>query len=204
MLVIPADGTWRSSSRGSRRPRARLCPPAAAGDLPVVTWEEGATRMRSWPSWSSSGRRPPRRRTAGSPSRTISPARHLLPLQHRLPEAPFSLASAVLRELRMVKDADEIALLRLAAQAADRVVAQIAGGPAGRPDRGRRRRRGPRAAGRRGSRRGHVRDRRIGAQLGVAAPRGVRPDDPGRRPDRARYRRHRSAATPRTSRGRCG
>ncbi len=49
---------------------------------------------------------------------------HLLRLQAALgPAAPVRLASTVLRDLRMVKDADEIALLRLAAQAADRVVA---------------------------------------------------------------------------------
>ena len=56
-------------------------------------------------------------------------AMHLLRLQAKLgSDADCSLASSVLRELRMVKDADEIALLRLAAQAADRVVAQIAAG----------------------------------------------------------------------------
>ena len=57
-------------------------------------------------------------------------AMHVLRLQAALGGAArMSLASAVLRDLRMVKDADEIALLRLAAQAADRVVARIAGGP---------------------------------------------------------------------------
>ncbi len=57
-------------------------------------------------------------------------ALHVLRLQAALgPEARSSLASEVLRDLRMVKDADEIALLRLAAQAADRVVASIAAGP---------------------------------------------------------------------------
>ncbi|MEO5885413.1 MAG: Xaa-Pro peptidase family protein [Candidatus Limnocylindrales bacterium] len=56
-------------------------------------------------------------------------AMHLLRLQATLGGATrFTLASAVLRDLRMVKDADEIALLRLAARAADRVVAQIAAG----------------------------------------------------------------------------
>lgn len=56
-------------------------------------------------------------------------AMHLLRLQATLgPEVESSLASAVLRELRMVKDPDEVALLRLAAQAADRVVGQIAAG----------------------------------------------------------------------------
>ena len=42
--------------------------------------------------------------------------------------ATFALASPVLRELRMIKDADEIALLTLAAHAADRVVASTAAG----------------------------------------------------------------------------
>jgi Xaa-Pro aminopeptidase len=56
-------------------------------------------------------------------------AMHLLRLQTTIgPAVEYTLASAVLRDLRMVKDPDEIALLRLAAQAADRVVGQIAGG----------------------------------------------------------------------------
>jgi Xaa-Pro aminopeptidase len=57
-------------------------------------------------------------------------AMHVLRLQATLgPATRFGLASDVLRALRMVKDPDEITLLRLAAQAADRVVAQIAAGP---------------------------------------------------------------------------
>jgi Xaa-Pro aminopeptidase len=55
-------------------------------------------------------------------------ASHLLRLQRALPGAGFEPASVVLRSLRMTKDAAEVALLRLAAQAADRVVAQIAAG----------------------------------------------------------------------------
>jgi len=55
-------------------------------------------------------------------------ARHLLALQARLGPVAVGLATPVLRELRMIKDADEIALLRAAAQAADRVVAAIAAG----------------------------------------------------------------------------
>jgi len=53
---------------------------------------------------------------------------HVLGLERALPGLRLGLASELLRELRMVKDADEIALLRLAAHAADRVVAQIATG----------------------------------------------------------------------------
>ncbi len=56
------------------------------------------------------------------------PARHLLRLQDRLAGATFELASPILGRLRIVKDDDEIALLTEAAHAADRVVAQIAGG----------------------------------------------------------------------------
>jgi Xaa-Pro aminopeptidase len=55
-------------------------------------------------------------------------ASHLLRLQAALPGSTFEPASSVLRDLRMIKDPDEIALLRLAAHAADRVVAQIAAG----------------------------------------------------------------------------
>ena len=56
-------------------------------------------------------------------------AMHVLRLQAAVgADARFSLASPVMRELRMVKDDDEVALLRLAAQAADRVVIQIAAG----------------------------------------------------------------------------
>ena len=55
-------------------------------------------------------------------------AMHLLRLQASIPAARFGSATPVLRTLRMVKDRDEIELLRLAAHAADRVVAQIAAG----------------------------------------------------------------------------
>ena len=46
----------------------------------------------------------------------------------RFDSQDLRVSSSVLGALRMVKDADEIALLRLAAHAADRVVAQIAAG----------------------------------------------------------------------------
>jgi len=61
-------------------------------------------------------------------------ATHLLAFQAHLAEDDrfdafaFGLASSLLGELRAIKDPDEIALLRLAAHAADRVVASIAGG----------------------------------------------------------------------------
>ena len=56
-------------------------------------------------------------------------AMHLLGIQRALGrDARYEVASTILRDLRMRKDAEEIALLREAAHAADRVVAQIAGG----------------------------------------------------------------------------
>jgi Xaa-Pro aminopeptidase len=56
-------------------------------------------------------------------------AMHVLGLERALSGATFGLANEVLRELRMVKDADEIELLRLAGAAADRVIVAIANGP---------------------------------------------------------------------------
>jgi Xaa-Pro aminopeptidase len=56
-------------------------------------------------------------------------ALQLLRLQGAMPGTRFESATPVLRTLRMVKDPDEVSLLRLAAEAADRVVDQIATGP---------------------------------------------------------------------------
>jgi Xaa-Pro aminopeptidase len=53
---------------------------------------------------------------------------HLLRFQAALPDATWTSATPVLRELRMIKDSDEVELLRLAGAAADRVVDQIASG----------------------------------------------------------------------------
>ncbi len=134
LLVIPVQGDWSLVVPQLESAPARLCPPATLGDLPVVTWEEGddahglvARMIRA--AAASTDARPP----AAGPSLRVAisddlPARHLLPLQGRLSSVEFSLASSVLGPLRMIKDADEIALLTLAAHAADRVVAQIAGG----------------------------------------------------------------------------
>jgi Xaa-Pro aminopeptidase len=127
MLVIPTAGELALVAPRLEAAPARSCPPAAAGLLPVITWDETddphalvATMVRP---------------AAGSANGTLRiavsddlPARHLLRLQERLTGARFELASPILGQLRIVKDADEVALLTEAAHAADRVVTQIAAG----------------------------------------------------------------------------
>lgn len=66
---------------------------------------------------------------AGGPTRMSvddgMPARHVLALRDAFPDIPQSLAGPVLRELRMRKDAGEIARLRAAGEAIDRVHARM-------------------------------------------------------------------------------
>ena len=117
---------------------------------------------------------------------------------------PGARRPAVLRDLRMVKDADEIELLRLAGAAADRVVDQIAAG---------------RLVGRtEADVAGEVRERLLaeghelaefaivasGPELGVAAPRGIGAGHPGRRADRPRHRRRARRLRQRHRPGPCG
>jgi Xaa-Pro aminopeptidase len=127
MLVIPARGEFALVVPRLEAAPARLCPPAAEGGLPVVTWDEGGNAYALVASLleSAAVRADRDRRVAVSDDLM---ARHLLPLQEHFGAARFTLASAILRELRMVKDPDEIALLTLAAHAADRVVSQSAAG----------------------------------------------------------------------------
>jgi Xaa-Pro aminopeptidase len=127
MLVIPTAGDWALVAPRLEATPARGCPPAAAGLLPVVTWDEAddahalvAGMVRAAAPGSTD-----ELRIAVSDD---LPARHLLRLQERLPGARLQLASPILGRQRVVKDPDEIALLTAAARAADRVVARIAAG----------------------------------------------------------------------------
>ncbi|HEV8488397.1 MAG TPA: Xaa-Pro peptidase family protein [Candidatus Limnocylindrales bacterium] len=123
MLVVPSGG-------GDSRlvaPRLELAA-ARAGvrpDVTIVTWEETEDPHALVATLVSDGGRPTKR--VGVSDRLW--ASHLLRLQAALPGVAFESATAVLRDLRMVKDPDEIELLRLAAHAADRVIARIAAGP---------------------------------------------------------------------------
>jgi Xaa-Pro aminopeptidase len=126
MLVI--------SSRGPAIVVPRLERAAAEagvqGEVEILTFEEGADPYAMVVERIDGGR-------DGIASVAVSDtlwASHLLAIQAaiggdaRFRSANLVVASTVLRELRMVKDADEIELLRRAAHAADRVVAQIAAG----------------------------------------------------------------------------
>jgi len=63
-------------------------------------------------------------------------AAFVLKLQAALPDRTFSIASVVMRELRMRKDAAELEALRLVSESADRAYARILGRPfAGRTER---------------------------------------------------------------------
>ena len=131
MLVVPAaDGTpfTLAVPRLEATP-ARTCPASRTGSLEVATWAETEDPMALVA-----------RRLTGALRREAADvlavavndglrASFVLGLQRVLPQSRFTLASAVLRDLRMRKDEDEIDLLRRAAQAADRVVLAIAAGP---------------------------------------------------------------------------
>ncbi len=123
------------SSRGAAIIVPRLERAAAEagllGDVEIVTFDEGADPYALVVARADDGH-------AGVATIGVSDtlwASHLLAIQATLAGDPrftstdLRVASTVLRELRMVKDPDEIELLRLAAHAADRVVAQIAAGP---------------------------------------------------------------------------
>lgn len=97
-------------------------------EIPVVTWMETDDPYRIVADAVRAAARGPAddaSRVAVSDSLT---AYHLLRLQDRLPGASWSSATDLLRPLRIVKDPDEVELLRLAGAAADRVIDQIASG----------------------------------------------------------------------------
>ena len=123
MLVIaPGDDPIRLVAPRLEEPAARA---GCRTEIPINTWDESDSPHALVASIIHD------RAGAGALILGVSDrlwALHLLRLQGVLPAASFDSATRALRSLRMTKDADEIALLRLAAQAADRVVEQIARG----------------------------------------------------------------------------
>lgn len=130
MLVLPSGGAPFLVAPRLEAMKAGRCPAAAAGLVEVVAWDEtdDAAELVA---------RETERRRASKPLADAGPmlvssglwALHVLALQRALPGPMFGLATDVLRDLRMVKDGDEVELLRLAAEAADRAMVGIANAP---------------------------------------------------------------------------
>jgi Xaa-Pro aminopeptidase len=146
MLVLPAAGPATLIAPQLEAMKAAASPVAAAGEVEVAAWSETddpyalvAARLAGTAHLAVARRLAGTARTAGARADGLTTDRllvsadlwsmHLLGLQRALPGRTFGLATEVLRELRMVKAADEIALLRLAARAADRALAGVAAGP---------------------------------------------------------------------------
>ncbi|HEV2006969.1 MAG TPA: Xaa-Pro peptidase family protein [Candidatus Limnocylindrales bacterium] len=122
MLVLPSSGPAILVAPRLEAMAAATCPAASEGSVEVVAWDETQDAHGLVAD-----------RLSASGGRILVSAdlwaMHVLALQDALPGRPFGLATEILRDLRMAKDADEIALLRLAAHAADRVLEAIASGP---------------------------------------------------------------------------
>ncbi len=131
LLVIPAAGDAPMTLVAPRLEAmpARSCPAAVSGTVSVATWEETEDPMELVAaSLAAAVGRPAGEVAAVAVSDGLRAA-FVLGLQRVLPGARFSVASSVLRALRMRKDPEEVTLLRAAAQAADRVVWAVAHGP---------------------------------------------------------------------------
>jgi Xaa-Pro aminopeptidase len=128
MLMIPASGAPRLVAPRLEAAPARGCVAVAAGHVEVSTWEETedpvalvARLVHGIP-----GNADDRGIRIAVSDRLW--AMFVLRLQAALPMAHFTLGSTVSRQLRIVKDPEEVELLRTAALAADRVIDQIATG----------------------------------------------------------------------------
>jgi Xaa-Pro aminopeptidase len=129
MLVVPAVGQPSLVVPRLEAMAARATTVAEAGTVAVVPWDEtddpfAIVRVAVERDARAAGRRP---MGAVAVSDRMW-ATFLLRLQAELPGARFDLLSAVLHAERVVKDPDEIELLRAAARAADRVIESIAHG----------------------------------------------------------------------------
>jgi Xaa-Pro aminopeptidase len=138
MLVIPMRGRSSLVVPRLELAGARGCTAAAAGLVDLVTWEETEDPFELVARLlDESDSRPEIQIGAlggawGNLSGLLVSDRlwatFLLRLQAVVPDAAFGLASTVLSDLRAIKDAEEIELLRRAAHAADRAVTKVASG----------------------------------------------------------------------------
>ncbi|SEO81071.1 M24 family metallopeptidase [Amycolatopsis saalfeldensis] len=115
-LVVPADGVPALVVPKLEAPGYADVPTAELG-IEVLTWVDGDDAYRLVAD------------RLGKPGRVavsdFTPALHVLALRAALGDAEQTLAGPVVRELRMRKDAAEIAALRAAGAAIDRVHARV-------------------------------------------------------------------------------
>jgi Xaa-Pro aminopeptidase len=130
MLVLPAMDSAPATLIAPRLEvtPARGCAAARAGAVEIATWEETEDPMALVATRLGAATRGKADEVAAVAVSDGLRAAFVLGLQAVLPGARFSLTSSVLRTLRMRKDADEIAALRAAGAAADRVVLSVAHG----------------------------------------------------------------------------
>jgi Xaa-Pro aminopeptidase len=131
MLVLGRGGPAVLVAPRLEAMAAAISPAAAAGLVGVAAWDEtdDAHQLVADGLAAALGG------GAGNPASTgrllVSHtlwAMHVLGLQRTMPGRAFGLATEVLRDLRMRKDAGEVELLRLAGAAADRVMTAISTG----------------------------------------------------------------------------
>lgn len=129
MLAIPAVGPASLVVPRLEVAPARASSAVATGAVAVATWEETDDAVALVGRLVGEA--------VGKPVSALGRlalsdrlwAMHVLRILEHMPSARLESAGAVLGALRMIKDDEEIELLRLAAEAADRVVGQIAAGP---------------------------------------------------------------------------
>jgi Xaa-Pro aminopeptidase len=125
MLVVQAAGRPTLVVPRLEAGAAKAAAGVGAGLVDLVTWTETEDPIRAVVATLQAGAT----RTGGTLLVSDSlPAAFLLKLQAGIPAAQFAAASAVTSQLRQVKDAAELELLRAAAHAADRTVTAIASG----------------------------------------------------------------------------
>jgi Xaa-Pro aminopeptidase len=122
LLVIPAHGPITYISPRLELAAARQAPGLADGTVTIVAWDETDDPYALVPV-----------PAAASASSLVlvsdgMRAAFVLGLQALLPDREWGLASRVLGRLRRAKDADELALMRAAAHAADRTIERIIDG----------------------------------------------------------------------------
>jgi Xaa-Pro aminopeptidase len=130
LLVIPARGEAVFLGPRLELEAARQAPGLAGGDVRVETWSETEDPYPRVPGLMGHGVSPASPASSGAELLLSDGLRaaFVLGLQRALPGASWGLASRVLADLRRSKDAEELALMRHAAAAADRVVAAVSAG----------------------------------------------------------------------------